>query len=68
MPPLHIKFGFNWPSSLGEEDNENNGHIHVCSTGAAADNSISINFLTNLSFAAFIPLNDFVTVFPISNA
>ena len=25
---LHIKFGFDWQSGLGDEDLANNGHIH----------------------------------------
>ena len=41
---LHIKFGFDWPSGfravLEKTSFENDGHIHVYSPGAGADNSL----------------------------
>ena len=51
---------------------ESNGHIHVFSPGAGADNplgsvcfSLTV-FLVNIVHCCnFSPLNDFVTVFPI---
>ena len=46
--------------------------IHVCSPGAGADNPLGSEFLykhkpcvTLVIFCKFLPLNDFLTVFPI---
>ena len=37
---LHIKFGFDWPSSFRKKMFEYFGHKHVYSPGAGADNPI----------------------------
>ena len=67
-----MKFRIDWPSGFREEDVKNNGHIHVYSPGAGADNPLGSKIFINsiiqsiYSFAAsFSPLNNFVTVFPI---
>ena len=63
-----MNFGFDWPSGVREENVKSNGHIHVYSPGAGADNPCfhKDNYSVNLVFCCkFSPLNSRVTVSPI---
>ena len=45
---LHMKVGIDWPSGFREEL-ETNGHVHVYSPGAGADNPLGSNLFYNVS-------------------
>ena len=53
---LHIKFGFDWPGGF-----ENNGHVHVYSPGAGADNPLGSIFFKNINLLLIKP---FAASFP----
>ena len=57
-----MKFGIDWPSSFRVKMFENNGYIHVYSTGAGADNPGGKLFSLILLFSQYSPL---LQVFPI---
>ena len=69
---FHIKFDLDWPCDSEKKIFENNGHIHVYSPGAGANNN-RCHFLFQKCIVSvylvicckFITFNYFVTVFPI---
>ena len=46
LPKEDIKFGFDWPSGFREKD-VHNGHLHVYSPRAEADNTLGSNCFQN---------------------
>ena len=65
---LHIKFAFDWPSGFREED----GHTHVYSPGAGADNPLGPKYFHKHEYSVhllipskLLPLIDMFLFFPI---